>query len=114
MDVFHKASGIFVIYTDHYTAEDMENPDIAEGVGHYIVYNAGTRVLFLNPEVIVLDEEDFANIFFFLKKIERAPYLLRIPGVYPVNRYAHKLCYYVPRDGPSADVGLELLSLPHA
>ena len=87
----------------------MENTDVIEGIGHYIVYNAGTRVLFLNPEVVVLEDEDLADIDAFSKKMERSPILLRIPISFFVNRFVHKLCYFESGEGSSTEE-----TLPHA
>jgi hypothetical protein len=107
--VFHKQSGIYIIHANHYSVEDMENTDLIEGIGHYIVYNAGTRVLFLNPEVVVLEDTDFADIIGFLKKMERSPMLLRIPISFHVNRFVRKLCYVESGEGSSTED-----TLPHA
>ena len=53
-DVFRQSSGIFLIHCEVVHAEDFELEDrLTESVPHYIVYNAGTRVLFLYPEVII-------------------------------------------------------------
>ena len=54
-DVFRQSSGIFLIHCEVVHAEDFELEDrLTESVPHYIVYNAGTRVLFLYPEVLVI------------------------------------------------------------
>lgn len=51
-DVFNMTSGIFIVHTYYFHAEDVGFKE-AEPVHHYAVYNAGTRVLFLHPEVRV-------------------------------------------------------------
>ena len=47
---FEANEGIFMIDCLHYHIEDIDYAD-SEGIPHYIVYNAATRVLFLYPEV---------------------------------------------------------------
>jgi hypothetical protein len=47
---FEATKGIFIIDCLHYHIEDIDYAD-SEGIPHYIVYNAETRVLFLYPEV---------------------------------------------------------------
>lgn len=50
VDVFRKKEGVYLIHSYYFHKEDVDFPH-AEPVHHYIVYNAGTRVLFLYPEV---------------------------------------------------------------
>ena len=53
LDVFNQSFGIYVIHCFHYNAEDIDYPDEAESIPHYICYNAATRLLQLYPEVCV-------------------------------------------------------------
>ena len=62
-DVFRQSYGIFLIHCEVVHAEDFELEDrLTESVPHYIVYNAGTRVLFLYPEVLVIKDEDIHDV----------------------------------------------------
>lgn len=49
-DVFRMTAGVFAISVSIYHEEDM-GIEGAEPIGHYVAYNAGTRALFLYPEV---------------------------------------------------------------
>jgi hypothetical protein len=49
--VFAATEGIFIIGCLHFHDEDVLC-SYAEGIPHYVVYHAGTRVLFLYPEVM--------------------------------------------------------------
>ena len=78
-DVFRQSSGIFLIHCGVVHAEDFELEDrLTESVPHYIVYNAGTRVLFLYPEVLVIKDEDIQDVPAFLARIREPPYLVRV------------------------------------
>lgn len=55
-DVFKMTDGIYIIHALYYHAEDIDYKD-AEAIDHYMAYNAGTRMLFLYPEVC--DSLDF-------------------------------------------------------
>ena len=50
IDVFTMKDGIYIIHTLYFHPEDVEYDD-AELIHHYVTYNAGTRTLFLYPEV---------------------------------------------------------------
>jgi len=50
VDVFSKKEGVYIIHSYYHHPEDVGFSH-AEPIHHYIVYNAGTRVLFLYPEV---------------------------------------------------------------
>lgn len=52
-DIFLEPEGIYFIHAHHYHADDMGVGE-ADPINHYIVYNACTRVLYLNPEVILI------------------------------------------------------------
>lgn len=52
VDVFKKKEGVYIIHSLYFHQEDVGFSH-AEPIHHYIVYNAGTRVLFLYPEVQV-------------------------------------------------------------
>lgn len=49
-DVFTMKDGIYIVHSYYYHSDDIDFK-YAEAIDHYIVYNAGTRVLFLYPEV---------------------------------------------------------------
>lgn len=49
-DVFKMTDGIYIIHSYYYHPEDVD-VEGAEAINHYITYNAGTRMLFLFPEV---------------------------------------------------------------
>ena len=76
-DVFRQSLGIFLIHCEVVHAEDFDVED-CESVPHYIVYNAGTRVLFLYPEVLVIKDEDIQDVPAFLARIREPPYLVRV------------------------------------
>ena len=77
--VFTQTSGVYMLsaYVTH--AEDTEW-EYAELIPHYVVYNAGTRVLFLNPEVVVLTDSDMEDIDTVISRLRQAPYFVRIPS----------------------------------
>ena len=58
-------------------AEDADC-QYADLIPHYVVYNAGTRVLFLNPEVVVVTDSDMEDIDTFMSRLRQAPYFVRI------------------------------------
>ena len=89
--VFRKSAGIFFISAAVFHAEDVDF-DGAESIKHYIVYNAGTRVLYLYPEVLVLHQNDVDNVDIFLKTLLAPPYLTKVldtPGSF--TRYVRRL-----------------------
>ena len=49
-DVFKLNEGVYMLHAYYFHPEDVDVA-YAEPIHHYIVYNAGTRVLFLYPEV---------------------------------------------------------------
>ena len=55
-DVFQLRHGVYVIHSYYFHPEDanVHFSEAPEAIDHYIVYNAGTRALFLYPEVIPL------------------------------------------------------------
>ena len=72
-DVFLQNSGVYLISTAVTHKEDWDC-EYADGVPHYVVYNAGTRVLFANPEVLVLTDDDLACLDDLMEKLSREPY----------------------------------------
>ena len=76
--VFLQTRGIYLIHAYVTHEEDYEWDDV-ELIDHLIVYNAGTRVLFLYPEVVVLKQEDLEDIGTFVASLREPPYLLRLP-----------------------------------
>ena len=51
LDVFAQSFGTYVIHCFHFNDEDIDFPQEAESIPHYICYNAATRLLQLYPEV---------------------------------------------------------------
>ena len=51
-DVFGLPYGVFIIHAYYFHPEDadLNFPEAPEAINHQLVYNAGTRVLFLYPE----------------------------------------------------------------
>ena len=72
-DVFTMTSGIFIITCTWFHYEDWDC-QYAEGIAHYIAYNAGTGLLMLYPEVIIVLDSDRQDMQGFLKKLECPPY----------------------------------------
>jgi len=99
-EVFCLDAGVYIIHTYWYSMEDVhffddevELRDGTESFPHYVVYNAGTRVLYLNPDVIVLEESDKKHPDFFCKK------LLKEYGFYISHRgHVRKLMMKVCED----------------
>ena len=97
-DVFKMTDGINIIHTYYYHPGDVDVED-AEAINHYITYNAGTRMLFLFPEVrayahihmlarshtlstftqvLVLEDSDIEDIPAFVAKLRQVPFQTRI------------------------------------
>ena len=57
-DVFTLQEGVWLMHSYYFHPEDAEYDD-AEPIHHCVVYNAGTRVLFLYPEVCCRYAHDF-------------------------------------------------------
>ena len=51
LEVFSARMGTFLLHSWHYIEEDMDAREYTEGITHYIVWNATTRLLHLYPEV---------------------------------------------------------------
>ena len=78
--VFTQTSGVYMLSANVTHPEDADC-QYAELIPHYMVYNAGTRVLFLNPEVVVVTDSDMEDIDTFVNRLRQAPYFVRIaPG----------------------------------
>ena len=108
LDVFTTNFGCWAIFCLHYHAEDMglTSRDGAEGIGHYIFYNAGTRMLQTYPEVLVLEQAEVDNPKLVYKKLMEEPYLLKLDiGPQGHSTVRQVFCYL---DSP------HLLSLPHS
>ena len=96
-DVFRQSYGIFLIHCEVVHAEDFEVEDgLTESVPHYIVYNAGTRVLFLYPEVLVILDEDIQDVPAFLARIREPPYLVRVASGDGTARQWVRQIWYKP------------------
>ena len=126
LDVFKLAISVFVITAQVWNKEDAEYDDESNNLGleyipHYICYNAGciidstqalcrgcsirvmpgTRVLFLHPAVVVLEEQDLvdqASIDQFHKKLlaEHHIKLSTVPGSFLAN--VRQLKYDIKRE----------------
>ena len=105
LDVFRRPYGGFVIYCLHYHESDIENHLMSEGIGHYIYYNAGTRMLQTYPEVLVLEQADVDNPSLVAKKLRKRPYLLRLSDARSFTTVRQVFCCL---RSP------HLLSLPHS
>jgi len=72
-DVFLRTWGVYVVHTLYYDARDIDVIDTyGEGIHHYATYNAGTKLLQLNPEVLILMVRDIyrrASIYHYLSYI---------------------------------------------
>lgn len=90
-DIFKVPNGVYIIHCFHYHEEDIEFEEDVEGIPHYIVYNAGTRVLHTNPEVLVLEDKDIEDVYAFVEKLKQKPYLLKLPV--SVKRFARQLFF---------------------
>ena len=76
-EVFTQTSGVYLLSASVTHPEDADC-EYAELIPHYLVYNAGTRVLFLNPEVVVVTDSDIEDIDTFISRLSQAPYYVRI------------------------------------
>lgn len=96
-DIFKCPDGIYLIHCFHYHWEDIDyHEEGVEKIPHYIVYNAGTRVLYTNPEVLVLENKDIEDVHSFMEKLTQKPYLLRVPV--SAKRFARQL-FFMHRSG---------------
>lgn len=71
LDVFKLSAGVYVIHAFYFHSEDAsffdeKNPHHTEAIDHYVVYNAGTRVLNLLPEVSI---SDFGRVLLMLTQL---------------------------------------------
>ena len=67
------AEGIYIIHSHVTHSEDWEI-EYAEVSPHYIVYNAGTRVMMLYPEVLVVTDADIVDPTSFYEKLRGPPF----------------------------------------
>lgn len=96
-DVFHQPSGVYLIHCGVTHAEDYDW-EFAETVPHLIVFNAGTRVLFMYPEVVVVLEEDVRDIKRFFSKLQEPPFLIRLPPCqHPARRWVRQVWFKPPK-----------------
>jgi hypothetical protein len=81
LDVFRAREGVYIIHTEVTDREDCDVPhDETETIPHYVVFNAGTRVLFCLPEVVVIDDHDLDDMeTSIVDKLRQEPYCLRFP-----------------------------------
>lgn len=83
--IFTATSGIYLIHCWHYHPEDivMVAPNgtpsaEVEGISHYISYNAGTRLLQIYPEMLVLEQADVRDPSALLARLREHPYLVAL------------------------------------
>ena len=81
LDLFRARDGVYIIHTEVTDKEDCDVPhEHTETIPHYVVFNAGTRVLFCLPEVVVIDDHDLDDMEkSIVDKLRQEPYCLRLP-----------------------------------
>ena len=81
-DVFKLTFGMFLIFCHIYHPEDIDVTEYeVEGVPHYIVWNATSRLLQLYPETLVLEEKDCDSRQRIDKLLAKKPNYVRLrPG----------------------------------
>ena len=106
---------MYGILCKHYHPEDVDFPEVSEGIPHFISYNAGTRVLCTYPEVcgllylhsalllwmhapqlcvqvVVLDDADVADPSLLLETVlPKEPFLLRVQADVLASMYVQRL-----------------------
>ena len=90
-EVLRQRRGVFIIYAKHLELEDLHGAfakqeqghllrDIeslgTDMIGHYIVFNANCRVLFLHPEAFVVTDEMASSPLVLRKELAKPPYQL--------------------------------------
>ena len=78
-DIFLQDSGVFLTTCDWYDVEDCDWELAPEAVPHYAAYNAGTGLLCMYPECVVVLEEDKQDLRAFFEKLKRPPYQMGFP-----------------------------------
>ena len=89
LEIFMQQQGIFIIHCLYFHDEDWEaaleyaSPSSPyakpQGVDHYIVYNAGTRLLLLYPELLIVDQTDLDDLQAFERKLMQPPFKVHLP-----------------------------------
>ena len=69
-------AGSYGIEARLYHFEDI-NYDDSEGVPHYVMLNAGTGLMCCYPEVLIVTDEDRANLGAFFTKLVAAPFFMK-------------------------------------
>ena len=82
-----QTAGIYLIHTEVTHPEDWDF-EYAELIDHYVAYNAGTRVLYLYPEVVVVLDSDLEDFEHFVARLRAPPFCMRLPTD---SRYARQL-----------------------
>ena len=78
-------AGIFLMHSIHYSTIDDSESILANdrrgvvGMDHYVVFNAGTRVLMLYPESIAITQKDLDNLEEFRVKLFADPLRMELP-----------------------------------
>jgi hypothetical protein len=78
-DIFLQDSGVFLTSCDWYDFEDCDWELAPEAVPHYAAYNAGTGLLCMYPECVVVLDEDKQDLCAFFEKLKQPPYQMRFP-----------------------------------
>ena len=76
-DLFSLRDGVYVIHAWVYHPDDCDC-EYAEGVPHYVVWNAGTRLLNLLPELVVVEERDLGDLDVLFERIAAPPCAVRM------------------------------------
>ena len=90
-DVFRETSGVYIIHARHYHEEDLVDT-AGEHIEHYMTYHAGTRLLYMYPEAIVLEDKDVLDIPSFLERIKQVPFQTEVDvGPGSAHRWVRQL-----------------------
>lgn len=95
--MLREQSGVFAIDCMHYDAEDMQyvkegtTQEEVEGIPHYVMFNAGTSVLYTYPEALVITAVDRERPNWFFEKLTEPPYLLSFKRREKANKLVRQL-----------------------
>ena len=85
-------TGVFGISCELFHHEDVDHSD-AEGVPHYVSFNAGTGLLHLYPDVMIVLQEDRDNLGVFFRRLAAPPFCLKFATSRSANRSARRLSF---------------------
>ena len=77
-ELFMQTAGVYLIHT-HVTHPEDWDFEYAELIDHYVAFNAGTRVLYLYPEVVVVLDSDLEDFEHFVARLRAPPFCMRLP-----------------------------------